>query len=282
MRLLSRSSDVISRLLPTESYDIGIAELPIDETAVRLTRYRMRCVAILPAKHALSPRKVLTPLLLSGHPVVAPARTLQTSVRVLKAFADVGAEWNPVAEAEFFASVCGLVSSGAGFDLSTGPLMRFTLIRTGPARHVLVQTVHHIIADGWSVPPMLRALLAEYHAPGTVRPRGGFADYVRWLAERDDAESDRVWREELAGLSGPSLVADGHVPSGRFAETTAKLEAVRGVPLSVVVHSAWAMTLGGILQSQDVVFGSTRAGRDSSGSCPRSRTYRRLPGCSPR
>ncbi|HKN55349.1 MAG TPA: condensation domain-containing protein, partial [Amycolatopsis sp.] len=151
----------------------------------------------------------------------------------------------------------------AGFDLSTGPLMRFTLIRTGPARHVLVQTVHHIIADGWSVPPMLRALLAEYHAPGTVRPRGGFADYVRWLAERDDAESDRVWREELAGLSGPSLVADGHVPSGRFAETTAKLEAVCGVPLSVVVHSAWAMTLGGILQSQDVVFGSTVSGRDA-------------------
>ena len=36
VRLLSRNSDVISRLLPTESYDIGIAELPIDETAVRL------------------------------------------------------------------------------------------------------------------------------------------------------------------------------------------------------------------------------------------------------
>ena len=33
VRLLSRSSDVISRLLPTESYDIGIAELPVDETA---------------------------------------------------------------------------------------------------------------------------------------------------------------------------------------------------------------------------------------------------------
>ena len=32
VRLLSRNSDVISRLLPTESYDIGIAELPVDET----------------------------------------------------------------------------------------------------------------------------------------------------------------------------------------------------------------------------------------------------------
>jgi DNA-binding transcriptional LysR family regulator len=76
VRLLSRSSDVISRLLPTESYDIGIAELPVDETAVRLTRYRMRCVAILPAMHALSARKVLTSALLSGHPALPPARIL--------------------------------------------------------------------------------------------------------------------------------------------------------------------------------------------------------------
>uniref|UniRef100_A0AAU2JJX3 Amino acid adenylation domain-containing protein n=1 Tax=Streptomyces sp. NBC_00049 TaxID=2903617 RepID=A0AAU2JJX3_9ACTN len=158
----------------------------------------------------------------------------------------------------------------AGFDLATGPLMRYTLIRAGSGRNVLVQTVHHIIADGWSVPPMLRALLAEYHAPGTVYPLGGFADYVRWLAGRDEDESDRVWREQLAGLPGPSLVAEGHTPSDRFADTAAEPaddidEAARsaGVPLSVAVHSAWAVALGGILHGRDVVFGSTVSGRDA-------------------
>ncbi|MEU1405881.1 amino acid adenylation domain-containing protein [Streptomyces sp. NPDC005728] len=156
-----------------------------------------------------------------------------------------------------------------GFDLSAGPLMRYTLIRAGSGRNILVQTVHHIIADGWSVPPMLRALLAEYHAPGTVYPVGGFPDYVRWLAGRDD-ESDRVWREQLAGLPGPSLVAEGHIPSARFADTAMEPEddidaAARsaGVPLSVAVHSAWAVTLGGILHGRDVVFGSTVSGRDA-------------------
>ncbi|MBC9727764.1 non-ribosomal peptide synthetase [Streptomyces sp. TRM68367] len=158
----------------------------------------------------------------------------------------------------------------AGFDLATGPLMRYTLIRAGDGRGVLVQTVHHIIADGWSVPPMLRALLAEYHAPGTVHPLGGFPDYVRRLAGRDDDESDRVWREQLADLPGPSLVAEGHTPSDRFAGTAVEPEddidaAVRsaGVPLSVAVHSAWAVTLGGILHGSDVVFGSTVSGRDA-------------------
>ncbi|MFF2642385.1 amino acid adenylation domain-containing protein [Streptomyces niveus] len=158
----------------------------------------------------------------------------------------------------------------AGFDLATGPLMRYTLVRTGPARHVLVQTVHHIIADGWSVPPMLRALLAEYHAPDTVYAPGGFPDYLHWLAERDADESDRVWRGELAELPGPSLVAEGHTPSDRFADTAVADDndtdaAVRsaGVPLSVAVHSAWALTLGGLLHGTDVVFGSTVSGRDA-------------------
>ncbi|MFI8265851.1 amino acid adenylation domain-containing protein [Streptomyces sp. NPDC085665] len=159
----------------------------------------------------------------------------------------------------------------AGFDLATGPLMRFTLFRDPESgRNVLVQTVHHIIADGWSVPPMLRALLAEYHAPGTVYPLGGFPDYVGWLAGRDGDESDRVWGAELAGLSGPSLVAEDHTPSDRFADTSVEAAddidaAVRsaGVTLSVAVHSAWALTLGDILRSGDVVFGSTVSGRDA-------------------
>lgn len=158
----------------------------------------------------------------------------------------------------------------AGFDLATGPLMRYTLIRTGAGRSVLVQTVHHIIADGWSVPPMLRTLLTEYHAPGSVYPLGGYRDYVGWLAGQDQDESDRVWREELAGLPGPSLVAEGHTPSERFADIAAEPAddidiAARsaGVPLSVAVHSAWAVTLGGILRGRDVVFGSTVSGRDA-------------------
>ncbi|MFD4643444.1 amino acid adenylation domain-containing protein [Lentzea sp. NPDC058436] len=158
----------------------------------------------------------------------------------------------------------------AGFDLATGPLMRFTLVLTAPRRYVLVQTVHHIIADGWSVPPMLRALLAEYDAPGSVHVRGSYADYVRWLVESDADESDRVWSHELRDLAGPSITVPGHTPSERFADMILDApsdvdERVRaaGVSLSVAVHSAWAVTLGGILGSQDVVFGSTVSGRDA-------------------
>jgi len=146
VRLLSRNSDVISRLLPTESYDIGIAEMPIDETSVRITRYRMRCVAILPTTHPLSGRKTLTTELLSGQPMVAPSHTLQTSVRVRKAFAEAGADWSPVAEAEFFASVCGLVASGAGWSI-VDPLSARTFEHLGYKIRAFEPTIYYEFAS---------------------------------------------------------------------------------------------------------------------------------------
>ncbi|GAB77468.1 non-ribosomal peptide synthase domain TIGR01720/amino acid adenylation domain-containing protein [Austwickia chelonae] len=158
-----------------------------------------------------------------------------------------------------------------GFDLAVDPPMRFGLLLDPDSdRKALVQTVHHIVADGWSVPPMLRTLLAEYHEPGSASVRGGFSDYIGWLTRRDNVEADRVWEAELDGLPGPSLVAEGHTPSTAFSdvcvEPTTDLDAAAqtaGVPLSVAVHTAWALTLGGILHSQDVVFGSTVSGRDA-------------------
>ncbi len=117
VRLISRHSDVISQLLPNESFDIGIAELPIDETQVTVTKFEMRCVAILPPRHPLAARKVLTPKLLSGHPMVATARAFQMPHRVIAAFADAGQSLNPVVEAEFFASLCGLVAAGTGWSI---------------------------------------------------------------------------------------------------------------------------------------------------------------------
>lgn len=37
------------------------------------------------------------------------------------------------------------------FDLERGPLVRARLIRLAPEDHLLLLTMHHTIADGWSV-----------------------------------------------------------------------------------------------------------------------------------
>jgi DNA-binding transcriptional LysR family regulator len=117
VRMISRHSDVVSQLLPSESFDIGIAELPIDEASVTVARYQMRCVAILPPRHPLASRKLLTPTLLAGHPMVGPARSLQLPPKINAVFAAAGVPISAVVEAEFLASLCGLVAAGTGWSL---------------------------------------------------------------------------------------------------------------------------------------------------------------------
>ncbi|MER8158413.1 amino acid adenylation domain-containing protein [Streptomyces sp. NPDC094472] len=163
------------------------------------------------------------------------------------------------------------------FDLGKPPLMRFTLLRLGDGRHRFVLTNHHILLDGWSRPMLLRELLALYAARGDdsglprVRP---FRDYLHWLAGQDRDAAVAAWREALAGIDGPTLVAprSGDRPAvvpGRLDtelepavyEALAALARERALTLNSLVQGAWAVVLGGLTGRDDVVFGATVSGR---------------------
>ncbi|KPA88086.1 condensation domain-containing protein, partial [Pseudomonas asplenii] len=52
----------------------------------------------------------------------------------------------------------------APFDLRNGPLMRAALLRVADDEHVLVLTLHHIVADGWSLQVMIEELVQGYQS----------------------------------------------------------------------------------------------------------------------
>jgi len=97
--------------------------------------------------------------------------------------------------------------AGRPFDLGTGPLLRVRLLRLGPADHVLLVTLHHIVADGWSVGVLLTEVSALYGAfrQGRASPLPElavqYADFAVWQRERlAGAELERLlgfWRGEL-------------------------------------------------------------------------------------
>ncbi|CAM02313.1 non-ribosomal peptide synthase protein (TIGR01720 family)/amino acid adenylation domain-containing protein [Saccharopolyspora erythraea NRRL 2338] len=155
------------------------------------------------------------------------------------------------------------------FDLSEAPLMRCALVR-GDGRHWLVLTLHHIVADGWSSPVMVRELLA-LHTPGEeLPPVTAYRDYLGWLAERDDEAARRAWRDALRGLDEPTLLATGDrgplrqctvdIPEQVTAGLAARAREL-GVTLSTVVQGAWGLLLGRLTGRCDVVFGTTVSGR---------------------
>lgn len=61
------------------------------------------------------------------------------------------------------------------FDLATPPLVRFLCIRVARDRHVFVMSNHHLLLDGWSLPIVLRDLVALYATGATTRSCRGCA-----------------------------------------------------------------------------------------------------------
>jgi amino acid adenylation domain-containing protein len=87
------------------------------------------------------------------------------------------------------------------FDLSSGPLLRTTLLRLGAQEHVLLFTMHHIVSDGWSIGLMMGEMAALYNAytAGRESPLAElpiqYADFACWQREWLQGE---VLEEQLA------------------------------------------------------------------------------------
>ncbi|MBX6389088.1 MAG: amino acid adenylation domain-containing protein, partial [Frankia sp.] len=165
------------------------------------------------------------------------------------------------------------------FDLARPPLLRVLLVRLAPDRDRIVLSHHFLLWDGWSEGLILEQLFTLYESGGDDRalaPAGSYRDYLAWLAERDADEAARTWREALAGLAAPTLVAPAAaarrsaplLPTRHRVELGAELsERLRadarraGVTLNSVLTAAWSLVLSGVVGSPDVVFGTTVAGR---------------------
>jgi amino acid adenylation domain-containing protein/non-ribosomal peptide synthase protein (TIGR01720 family) len=162
-----------------------------------------------------------------------------------------------------------------GIDLAAPPPMRFTLIRVAPDRHRLLWTFHHIVADGWSTPIVMRELLTAYRegTQSLAEPRP-YVDYLRWLDSRDGEIAEKAWRAAMANVSEGTLVAPhgDEIPPVRpehlFFDLSQELTSAvtefarsRDLTLGTVIHGCWAILIGQLTGSRDVVFGSVQSGR---------------------
>ena len=94
------------------------------------------------------------------------------------------------------------------FNLEVGPLLRARLVRLADEEHVLQMTLHHLIADGWSVGVIARETASIYEAFLDGRPSPlpalpvQYADFALWQREWFQADvlepQLAFWREQLA------------------------------------------------------------------------------------
>ncbi|WP_122752330.1 non-ribosomal peptide synthetase, partial [Pseudomonas viridiflava] len=181
---------------------------------------------------------------------------------------------------------CLRAEAVAPFDLAHGPLIRARLLQVADERHVLLLTVHHIVADGWSMGVLTQELLALYPAfcqeqPDPLPPLAiQYADYAvwqrRWLTGERLQHQAAYWRQVLEGaptlltlptdrprpaqqdFAGASLALQLDT---RLAADLRKLAQRQGVTLYMALMAAWAMTLTRLSGQAEVVIGSPVAGR---------------------
>ncbi|MFD2474612.1 amino acid adenylation domain-containing protein [Amycolatopsis silviterrae] len=158
------------------------------------------------------------------------------------------------------------------FDLAKPPLIRFRLLRLAPEHHKLVITAHHLLLDGWSGPLLGEELFTAYGRE-KLPPAPKYRDYLAWLSRQDRTAARTAWRESLAGLADPTLLAPGATPAAEFprelevrlsttdTERLAEWAREQRVTLNSVLQAAWAVVLGKLTGRRDVVFGATVSGR---------------------
>ncbi len=140
--------------------------------------------------------------LLHRHPNLRVAFTADAAgVPVQVVVQDVVLPWREVHDGDAAAA-----DRAARFDLATPPLLRLTLHHTGPNSADLVLTSHHALFDGWSTPLLLAELLRLHAGDDLPAPRP-YRDFMAWLTRQDRACAVHAFRNALADLPGPTLLA---------------------------------------------------------------------------
>jgi len=174
----------------------------------------------------------------------------------------------------------------ASFDLAAPPFLRLTLIRLRAAQSVLLVTIHHIVADGWSIGLLAEELGEICSAIRTgsqpvLPPLSiGYGAYARRqrerLADADWGADVQFWRQTLAGMSHFALHTDFPRPAEQstngaivsillprtLTESFAKLGRRHGCTLFMTALATLYALLHRYSGETDIALGTQSAGRD--------------------
>jgi amino acid adenylation domain-containing protein len=110
--------------------------------------------------------------------VIAPTLSVPVTVVDLRAL--------PTPECESEAQRLADAEARQPFDLEQGPLLRLHLLCMDEQEHLLLVTMHHIVADGWSLGVLAHELAVLYDAFSANEPsplpelRIQYADFAHW------------------------------------------------------------------------------------------------------
>ncbi|CCI09458.1 non-ribosomal peptide synthetase [Microcystis aeruginosa] len=173
------------------------------------------------------------------------------------------------------------------FDLTQSPLLRVTLLKLQPEKHILLINMHHIISDGWSIGVFIRELSHLYGAfvagkeptlPTLPIQYADFAVWQReWLQGKVLAAQLEYWKRQLA--AAPPLLelpTDRPRPAiqtfqgkterfqldSKLTQQLKTLSQQSGCTLFMTLLAAFGVVLSRYSGQTDIVIGSAIANRN--------------------
>lgn len=180
-----------------------------------------------------------------------------------------------------------------GFDLQRDSLVRIVFVPLGNGNSKIIWTMHHIIADGWSI-----SLLTENYVRycrmlqngGEAREieklieaerqdESSFSEYVLWLEKQDKEKALSYWRNLLEGYD---IVADIEplCSAGDDTDETVRALNIRlsqqvtkklqklaidsKITMNTIVETVWGIVLQWYNHTDDVMFGKVVTVRNLS------------------
>lgn len=165
-----------------------------------------------------------------------------------------------------------------GWSLSSAPLYRLLLIKTGDRQHELVICTHHIVCDGISLQLLLQKIVIAYQGRASTNPDEEplqFVDYAAWSRQHEFAGLE-YWRKQLA--NAPTIL-DISTKPGRSEQQTfvgARIpvefshhqwQALRqvfrpqGISCAAVFLAAYCVVLHRLAEQDDILIGLPTSNR---------------------
>ncbi len=230
---------------------------------------------------------------LSRHPILRSffwGIDSETPVQIILKHMDLNwndENWANVNKTEFNRRFSALIEAErhAGFDNNQTPLMRMYCIRSEQDCHQFIWTYHHALLDGWSVPLVLRDVLAQYSAlienrTADLSTMTDYQSYAQWLNNKPYSAAIEYWQQELKGFLTPNHLNLPHAEKTTKKTTKPTNEVkttiegsnwlqlnqfcqIQQQTLNVACQAAWALLIHQYSGDHDVVFGTTVSGRST-------------------
>jgi amino acid adenylation domain-containing protein len=174
------------------------------------------------------------------------------------------------------------------FDLGSDLMLRGKVLRLDARDHVLLLTLHHIAADGWSMGILYREISAFYEAFTTDKPVSlpeltiQYADFAHWQRHwlRGEVLQTQLsyWKAKLAELRVLELPTDCSRPpvqsyrgasesatlDGKTLQALRELSRKEQATLFMTLLAAFKVLLCRYTGQQDIAIGTPIAGRNRS------------------